>query len=119
MRARLLGAYLVSESSEPCHLLELEVDAEAPFDVGRITQEDLTVPPSKWQVPYDEHLVNDDGSLGKRPERPEALIGRFRLAFFFHYLKASEPLLTPAGSLQIPQTSPRPLRLATLEYEPP
>ena len=119
MRARLVGADLVVDSPEPCHLLELEVDAEAPFDLGRITQEDLAAPRNKWQVPYDEHLVNEDGTLGKRPDKPEALIGRFRLAFFFHYLRVSEPLLTPAGSLLIPRPSPRPARLASLEYEPP
>jgi hypothetical protein len=119
MRAHLLGVYPVVGSPEPCHLLELEVDAEAPFDVGRITQADAAAPPNRWQVPYDEHLVNDDGTLGKRPENPEAMLGRFRLAFFFHYLRVRDPLLTPAGLLQVPEPSQRPTRLASLEYEQP
>jgi hypothetical protein len=119
MRARLLGAYPVSESAEPCHLLELEIDAESPFDVGRITQEDLTRPSNKWQVPYDEHLLNDDGTLGTRPPQPDQLLGRLRLAFFFHYLRFGQPLSTPAGPLQLPQPSPRPSRLASPKYEQP
>jgi hypothetical protein len=51
--------------------------------------------------------------------RAEALLGHFRLAFFFHYLRLEGPLVTPAGQLGLPPPSARPARLATLEYEPP
>jgi len=120
-RATVVGVHPV-EAAEPCHLIELTIeDAPRPIDVGRITQRLRGQPRSNWQVPWDEHFLDPSGQAALDPDRPEEPppTGVVRVAFFFHYLDVSRPLLSPWGKLTLPPVSDRPPRLAFLTYESP
>ena len=45
--------------------------------------------------------------------------GDVRLVFFFHHLDLDSALVTPFGEVTIPSPTPRPGRLAVVEYEEP
>ena len=118
----VVGCYPVGESPEPCHLLEVVATDSPGFDVGAITQEDLSKPRESWQAAYDERLLTPEGDAEQGtswPIRPEMLRGDVRLAFFMHYLDLGRPLTTPLGNVPIPEPTERPERLRWLVYEEP
>ena len=105
------------DADEPCHLIELIVrGATGKFDIGAITQEIPGEPQDNWQVPWDEIVLDADGASTAANPR---WTGNVRIAFFFHYLDRSRPLITPFGDVSIPGETPQPSRLAILAYEPP
>jgi hypothetical protein len=94
------------------------------FDMGRFTQEIASVPPSHWQVAYDEQILDTsgetivaDGFFSR--DKPALWVGDVRLVFFFHGLDFSKPLKTPFGDATLPGETTRPRRLSGLNYEPP
>jgi len=105
-QVRILGLHRVT-ADEPVHLIEIQVtgDVEA-FNFDKVTQELANEPQSNWQVPYDERLLAKDHSSA-------------RFAFFFHYLQADRPLLTPFGPAVVPTETTRPEHLRGVEYEQP
>jgi hypothetical protein len=120
----VVGVYPV-DAPEPCHLVELVVrGSDGRFDVGSFTQPDEHRPKSDWQVPYAEKLLDSSGEdvawdfwdgLG----HDRLWEGDVRLVFFFHHLDLDSPLVTPFGEVTIPSPTPRPGRLAVVEYEEP
>jgi hypothetical protein len=122
MMIQVIGVYPV-RADEPCHLVELFVrDLIGELPVADFTQEVKGQPRSNWQVPYDERVLNDGGTaqVGEQfPGAIEADGNELRLAFFFHYLDFSRPLLTPAGPLALPRETKKPSRLKFFKYEPP
>jgi hypothetical protein len=121
MKVEVFGVYPVPEAEEPCHLVEVIVEGyEGALDVGVFTQAEPDLPREDWQAPWNEYLLNDDGSEGEPVfPRPPYVAGSARLAFFFCYLDPSRPLETPAGLAPLPAVTARPRRLAFVEYEPP
>jgi hypothetical protein len=119
-RLTIIGVHPVAEAAEPCHLLEIRIDhCSESFDLGDITQELTGQPRTNWQVPYDEHLLDEGGNDG-RPCVGEKLVGSSaRVAFFFHDLDPRLPLLTPAGPVALPEETPLPTRLRFMRYERP
>jgi hypothetical protein len=115
MGVTVVGVYPVEDADEPCHMIELDVDSQDPFDVGQVTQEDSTLPRDEWQVPYDEHAVDTEGRDGGEWSSHR----RGRVVFFFHYLRLDRPLLTPVGAVELPQPQKRPSRLESIQYESP
>jgi hypothetical protein len=121
MQLEVVGVHPV-EAPEPCYLIELIVhDSNTFFSVDEITQEEADRSPENWQVPWDEHFLNMDGTAPVDPGAPDQqpTIPTFRVAFFFHYLDFERPLMTPTGLLPLPKPSPRPSRLAFIQYESP
>ena len=121
MRADPVGIYLVN-STEPCFLVELWLrDVVEPIDFGEFTQEIPGQPRDNWQVPWDERILNDDGTAGESAPFPGPLQarGNVRVAFFFHYLDATRPLLSPCGPIALPPSTRLPERLRFIDYEPP
>ena len=115
-RVEILGIYPV-EADEPCHLVELIVrESDRRFDVGAFTQEIPDEPRDDWQVPWDELFLDADGNS---TVADHSWSGDLRIVFFFHYLDQRRPLITPFGDYSLPDETPRPARLAFLEYEPP
>ncbi|MGA2616394.1 MAG: hypothetical protein ABSF26_02215 [Thermoguttaceae bacterium] len=124
-RVEIIGVYPI-EAAEPCHLVELWVrGSAAEFDIGKFTQEEPGQPQSNWQVPYGEKKINLSGTeivadlweiMG---EGGDAWKGDVRVAFFFHYLRPSEPMLTPFGRVAIPTPSAMPERLSFMKYDAP
>jgi hypothetical protein len=115
-RIEVLGVHPV-EADEPCHLVELVVhDSDGQFDIGSFTQEIADEPQDNWQMPWDEVVLDSDGGSVVSGDSPS---GDVRIAFFFHYLDKNRPLVTPFGDVDLPGETPRPDRLAFLDYEPP
>ena len=105
-QAKILGVHPV-EADEPVHLVELLVEGNVDdFDIGEVTQEVSGQPKSNWQAPYDERVLEESK-------------GKIRYAFFFHYIDLEKPLITPAGSLQLPKSTSLPAHLQDIEYESP
>jgi hypothetical protein len=101
---KIVGVHRV-QAPEPCHLIEVEFDAPTPdYDWGKVTQETPGQPRSNWQVPWDERPIDHEGR---------------RWAFFLHYLDSSHPLLTPDGSVSMPQPTELPRHLQDIEYAEP
>ena len=118
----VIGLYPV-EAPEPCHLVEVIVRGDA-FDTGLITQEDPRVPEENWQVAWDAKLLDPSGETvvaeaWSLPEPDVIPAGETRVAFIFHHLDVSRPLLTPLGRIPLPEASPLPDRLRVVEYEQP
>jgi hypothetical protein len=115
-----IGVYPV-EAPEPCHLIEVWLRGGGEIKLGGFTQDLPGKDQSNWQVAYDEWLLSADGTTGELASFPGAIRsdGDQRVAFFFHYLDVSKPLLSSCGPVVLPQPSPRPDRLAFIPYEPP
>jgi hypothetical protein len=102
---RVIGVYPVT-AGEPCHLIEIESSrALADGELAELTQPDSDLPKENWRAAYDGRCI----------EKSEPC----RYLFFFHYLDLSKPLSSPAGALELPPQTRRPLRLAFVRYEPP
>ena len=117
----VLGVHHVQEAPDPCHLIELRLDSDAPGErlaLRTITQEAAGEPGRGWPKPFDEHLLDSPGESGRPLEFWEAaaLPAPARIAFFFHYLRPGRPLLTPAGPVRLPPPTTRPDRLRFLTY---
>lgn len=103
---RIVGIHPIS-ASEPCHLVEVELDAPSDeFDFGMVTQAIPGQPKDDWQVAYDEQQI-DKNNIGSR------------WVFFFHSLNFQYPLATPLGPISLPQPTPLPSHLSEIEYEAP
>jgi hypothetical protein len=127
MAVSIVGVYPVPRNPD-VDLVEIEIDRPpSKVDLDKFTQEDQNVDRSSWQVPYDERFLNSDGTdeiserwavgWSARPGVKEARTTR--LVFFFHFLDAKRPLVTPDGKVALPSRTKRPSRLAFLKYEPP
>ena len=122
MKISAIGTYHVEESPEPCYLFEIIIeDFQGEVNVADFTQEVDGLPKDNWQVPWDEHILSDDGLSGQLAPFPGPLkvCGTQRLAFFFHHPDLSALLTTPLGPVSLPAPSPRPDRLAFIKYEAP
>ncbi len=105
-QAKIIGIHPV-RAAEPVHLIVLLIEGDFEgFDFGKVTQETEGQPKANWQVAWDERLL----------EKAE---GKARYAFFFHYLNLEKPLLTPAGTLQLPRPTRVPPHLQDIKYESP
>jgi hypothetical protein len=94
-------------------------------DVGDFTQAADGLPRANWQVPWMECILDDEGkTLLSEPldalDDPALWHGDVRLAFFFHHMDFGKPLMTPLGSIELPQPTPVPSRLSRIiSYETP
>jgi hypothetical protein len=118
----VIGIYAV-ESRQPCHLVELLIRGHTGrVDIGSFTQERPGRPRSDWQAPWDERVLNAQGTadiLGQFPSEIVASGEPLRLVFFFHSLDFNRPFVTPAGEVALQGAEERPPRLAFLEYDSP
>lgn len=122
MHIEVEGVYAV-EAPCPCHLVEVVIrDYTGPIKLSEFTQEAPGQPRMMWQVPWDERVLNADGTedvLGRFPRNIVADGNSVRIAFFFHLLDNARPLMTPAGNVTLPAATSWPQRLAFLTYETP
>ena len=105
------------EQLESVVLVEVLVsNAGSEFDVGDFTQEDSQQPPENWQAPWAEAFLSRDGGrlLAERGEPLPAAHAAFRVAFYLHYWKPGQPLLTTYGHLATTPPAAMPERLARL-----
>mgnify|MGYP006927344278 FL=1 len=121
---KVIGIYPI-KAREPVHLIEIQInDSPGAFDISKFTQEMPNTPSSDWQVPLDECFLDKSGKnvianwLIAR-SKPELWVGTVRMAFFFHYLDLSQPLMTPFGCTRLPRQSKLPRRLSAIKYRPP
>jgi hypothetical protein len=121
VKLSVVGIHRIPEAPEPCHLIELQIDGSESLDIGSITQEAPGRDPADWQVLYDEHVLTPDGEQASPVDgsAPPPSGRGSRVAFFFHYLAKNRPLLTPMGSIPLPEETPIPERLRFMKYEQP
>ena len=117
-RVEVVGVYPVEEAEEPVVLIELWIkDFQGKVNFGAIGQQVPGLEPADEQVAYDEYLLSDDGTSGRRIQfNPYQMAGHARFAFFLHYLDASRPIKTPFGPVTLPPPAERPARLAFIHY---
>ena len=91
-------------------------DADSRFKVSDFTQPDGQLPPENWQVAWAEAFLSADGQrlMAERWDSAPAGLTSFRVAFYIHFYKAGEPLLSSYGSLTATLALPMPERLAQL-----
>jgi hypothetical protein len=113
---QLIGVYPIN-TVEPVHLVEVLVtDAFDDVEWEAFTQESS----ADLVTDVDGSEDADAESTSHAPRSIEILAdGRTRVAFFFHALDVTRPLLSPFGPLTLPAPTRRPTRLATVVYGPP
>lgn len=120
----IVGVYRV-EANASVHLIEILIkNSKASFDLAEITQRIPNESKQLWQVPWDEKILDQAGEKIITDDflaikKPELWIGDVRMAFFFHNLDFSKPLITPFGPVNLPIESVKPLRLSGIDYERP
>jgi hypothetical protein len=82
------------------------------FDPGEFVQPDATKPEGNWQVAWEEVFLTSDGKK-MLSDRQSGIPKKrsFRIAFYIHFWKHGEPLLSSYGPLQYPKPRPIPERL--------
>ncbi len=116
----VIGCYFVDP--DPWRLIELRVDgADIPFRVDDFRLPIPYEPISDWQAPYDEHLLDLDGTKELAntliiSKRPEILTGNLRLCFFMFVISKGS-LLTPFGPVKLPPHTRKPERLSFIKFE--
>lgn len=121
MRVGVIGVYPI-EAADPCHLLEMLIrDHTGPIHLTGFSQEIQGQPRMLWQVPWDERILNFDGTQDISGRFPTKIVadGTLRLAFFMHSLDLNQPLITPAGNVVLPTPEQQPGRLVFMRYERP
>jgi hypothetical protein len=121
MDIKIIGVYPI-EADEPCHLIEVTIHRFGfDLDIGSFTQEIPGEAEDNWQVPYDEHFLNSDGTMVLNPDYPDEIpeADDLRVAFYFHYLDLKRPIKTFIGDMSLPEVTKKPGRLSILEYDPP
>jgi hypothetical protein len=119
----VVGVHPVPEAPVPCHLIELRVCGEG-FDLNDVTQEQEGVWRDDWQSPWDEKLLDWAGETvlveADDFKDPGIVPGdEGRVVFFFHHLDTARPLKTGWADVHLPPATPRPDRMASIQYEQP
>lgn len=92
----------------PVHLIRFATTNEFETIYWRaFTQANPALERDFWQAAYDEQQLANLSD------------GRVQAVFFFHYLDITRPLMTPAGPIELPESSPLPPELQHIHYEDP
>ena len=98
-------------------LVEVAISGADPtFDVGDFVLEDRSLPRDNWQAAWAEAFLTTDGQqvLVKRWSSRPMDQNDFRVAFYIHYWKTGNRLLSSYGPLPASLPSPMPERLKRL-----
>jgi hypothetical protein len=98
-------------------LVEVLVEGiDEKFSARDFTQEDPSQPRGNWQAAWDISFLSADGEtlLAKRLKSLPSGVTDFRVAFYIHYWRSGQPLLTSYGVLPTPPPSEMPERLSRL-----
>ena len=100
-----VGPRAVREHFANLYLLEIKIEpTDADVNWSAITQPIESQAKDNWQVPYDEHRLDEREG---------------HWAFFFHCLDRSRPLQTELGDQKLPTATPIPPHLHGVLYEVP
>ena len=105
------------EQLESTVLVEVLVsDADAKFDLGDFAQEDPQQPRENWQAPWAVAFLSPEGErlLAEHAGPLPRNRANFRAAFYLHYWKPGQPLVTSYGRLSTVPPSVMPERLMRL-----
>lgn len=115
-KAQIIGVYRYLEN-EPIYLIEMMItESPSKVDLAKFLQKDDCLPMSDWQVAYDEHFLNNDGTeiIGDFFNQAELNEGNTRVVFFMYIEDIKKPLLTPYGEMSFLETENLPQRLARI-----
>ena len=95
-------------------MLELVINTSADeIDLALFTQADESLPEDEWQVAYDEHYLNTDGTeiVGDFIEKPKNSEQKTRIVFYMWFLDFNSDLITPFGNVRLTKPTVLPERL--------
>jgi len=119
-KIEIVGVYNVRRKPD-VKLIECIIDCPPEHvDMGKFIHPLNNFPKSNWQVPYDEHYLNENGTevIGGFCHIPTGILFT-RVAFFIHFVNFDNPLLSQFGKLRLPAESSMPKRLKNLiKYMP-
>ncbi len=119
----LLGVYEVS-SLKDVQLIEPLIDVSPhELDISAFTQKYDSLSESNWQIAYDEHFLNEDGTkvLCKPLYDNFNIIqgSKTRIAFFLFFIDFNKPLSSQFGDMPLSNPTSMPDRLSQIvEFEP-
>lgn len=115
-KGALVGIYLY-DLTHKIYLLEMIIN-EMPkaIDFSLFYQEELGLPESEWQVPYNEQYLASDGRtiLGDLLTKENIPGDRTRVVFFMYLENLSTPLTTPYGEFSLTNVQRMPERLSKI-----
>ena len=120
-KLEIIGLYPVLTNTN-VHLIEINIrDSQSAIDWTKFTQSNLFQPVSNWQVPWDEKILNQDGTeviadSYEISRNPELCKGDVRIVFFLHSINFLTLLITPYGNMKLPKVTELPERLKFIEY---
>ena len=113
---QLIGIYQVS-TDQDVSLIEIKMNILArEFDVSSFTQQDDSNPREDWQVAYNEHFLNEDGTkvVGTFGCNNMLSVVKTRVVFFMYFVDTAKPLISRYGELLLSTHVPLPERLAKI-----
>lgn len=117
---KVIGVYRIVEDRD-VHLIEIEVqETPSKVNMDSFTQSIQGKPKDFWQVAYDEHYLNSDGTkvIGKMGSIPTDNESSTRVAFFMFYIKFNKPILSAYGEFRLMRPKNMPERLKNIiKYE--
>lgn len=119
-KSQIIGIYKIPNYND-VKLIELLIEEPInEFDPGQITQQQKGQDRLNWQTAYDEKYLDLSGNkiVGDDFDRPQDM-DKFRVAFFFHYIDTSKPLISQYGLINLREATDLPERLSgIINYEP-
>jgi hypothetical protein len=118
---QLIGIYQV-KSMPDVSLIEIKINIPASeVNVSSFTQQDDSISKEDWQVAYDEHFLNGDGTkvIGTFIDHSNLVAAEARIAFFMYFVDVSKPLISQYGEIFLSAPIQIPERLAKIiDFEP-
>ena len=118
---QLLGIYYMNHMSD-VFLIELKLDIPAnEVNVSSFTQQDDLLSKEYWQVAYDEHFLNEDGTkvIGRFTDHSNLDRVETRIAFFMYFVDVNKPLISQYGEVILSTPTSMPERLVKIiDFEP-
>ena len=116
---QLIGIYR-AENIPDVYLIELIMNIHAnDVDVSSFTQRDDSIPKEDWQVAYDEHFLNEDGTkvIGTFIDHSKLAGAKTRVAFFMYFVDIGKPLISQYGETLLSEPTPMPERFVRIFAE--
>jgi len=119
-KIEIVGVYSVKRSPQ-VKLIECIINCPPTHvDMAKFIHPVNNIPKLHWQVAYDEHYLNENGTevIGGFCDIPTDILFT-RVAFYIHFVNFDNPLLSQFGKLRLPAESSMPRRLKNLvKYVP-
>ena len=118
---KLIGVYQLNGFPD-VSLIEIKIDVPVNIvDISSFMQPNESLPKEDWQVAYDEHFLNEDGTkvIGTMLNQGILTEQNTRVAFFMHYVNFNKPLISQYGEIKLSLPTTMPERLeCIIHFDP-